>query len=214
MKTYDTVIIIASGALDCTELLNDELKNRENKYLICADGGINHLKKLNITPDLIIGDFDSADYCDINCEVVKLNPIKDETDLEYIINTVTENISCKNVKIFAATGKRMDHTLSNIFCLKTFLNNNISAEIYDGYNIIKVFTGVIAVDKCEYKYLSLIPLENCNHITAEGVKYPLKNECLNPFASRGISNEITADTAHITSDVPTILILSDDKKKG
>ncbi len=227
MIKCNKAVIVASGVLDAPKLLKAELLNKEN-YIICDDGGIRHLYKAGIMPDMWIGDFDSAknvDFSDFNfesfykkaekeCKIIKLNPIKDETDFEYTARFIRENTSIKYVKIFGATGGRIDHTLSNIFTLKTFLDYGIVAEIYDSHNIIKMFKGEIEVKKCDYKYLSIIPLSINNRISLKGVKYEISGECLNPYTSRGISNEITEDIAYIKSDAETILILSDDKKKG
>ena len=159
---------------------------------------------------MLVGDLDSAKSYDNSYEIIKLNPIKDETDLEYIIKLITENKLTKNVHIFSALGKRMDHTLANIFTLKAFLDNNISACIYDSYNKIQMFKDELNISADGYKYLSIIPVEDKNKIYADGVKYALNGECLNPFTSRGISNEIIGNFAHIQANVPTVIIQSND----
>lgn len=212
-RTYESIIIIAGGSPDCVSLLKEFAKNRENKLIMCADGGIDFLNSLNIIPDVLVGDLDSAKKYNNSYEIIKLNPVKDETDLEYIINLIVDNSLTKSVHIFSALGKRMDHTMANIFTLKRFSDNDIFAVIYDSYNKIQVFNGEITLSADGYKYLSIIPMTDNNCIYASGVKYPLNGECLNPFTSRGISNEIIVENAVVKSNVPTIIIQSDDNIK-
>lgn len=224
IKKSNIVIVGASPNADL-ELIKNNINL--NDYIICADGGIRYLYQLGIYPDMWIGDFDSTkkltdntfdeykSFAQKKADIVTLNPIKDETDFETVcikaINVYSENknkFGC--VKIFAALGNRCDHTLSNIITLKRFADNNIAAALYDEYNIIAMFCGKAKIKRNQYTYFSLIPIESNNCIYADGVKYPLDGECLNPYTSRGISNEITSDTAYITTDVNTLLILSKD----
>ena len=50
-------VIIASGDLSYTSDIIRIIK--ESRLIICADGGAEHLRKLNILPHVLIGDFDS-----------------------------------------------------------------------------------------------------------------------------------------------------------
>lgn len=219
------IVIVGASPNADLKLIKNNIKI--NDYVICADGGIEYLYRLEIYPDVWIGDFDSTKKLTYNtfdeyekfaqnkADIIRLNPIKDETDFETVciraMNVYNENknkFGC--VKIFAALGNRCDHTLSNIITLKRFADNNIAAALYDEYNIIAMFSGKAKIKKNQYTYFSLIPIDKNNRIYADGVKYPLGGECLNPYTSRGISNEITSDTAYITTNVNTLLILSKD----
>ena len=58
----------------------------EDCFVICADGGIDTARKLNIQPDLVVGDFDSAQgEPPEGVEVIRLPVEKDETDLLYAV---------------------------------------------------------------------------------------------------------------------------------
>ena len=59
---------------------------REKDFILAADGGLNHLKRLGISPNEILGDFDSLGYAPIGA--------KDQTaDTEAVTDTALgENI--------------------------------------------------------------------------------------------------------------------------
>jgi len=50
----------------------------EEDYLIAADGGLKHMESLGVTPNAIIGDFDSLNYIPTGAEVFPVE--KDDTD--------------------------------------------------------------------------------------------------------------------------------------
>ena len=72
-----------TGQIFTKEMQNDFI----NKYVIGVDKGALYCLENNIKMDCAIGDYDSIDekpYIEINkiTKVIKLNPIKDETDTQ------------------------------------------------------------------------------------------------------------------------------------
>ncbi|MEA1974277.1 MAG: thiamine diphosphokinase, partial [Bacillota bacterium] len=92
-------------------------KLRKNDFIIAVDGGINHIKELCLSPNLILGDFDSSVLSEAlkykNAEIKKYKKDKDYTDGEIAINYVIDE-KFFEVVIFGALGNRIDHMLSNI----------------------------------------------------------------------------------------------------
>jgi len=66
-------------------------------FLIAVDGGLHHLKRLGLKPDLLIGDLDSVDanelaeVIDAGIEVQRFLPAKDQTDLELALEYTLKN---------------------------------------------------------------------------------------------------------------------------
>ena len=120
----------------------DKLKEIvKDKRIICADGGTNTCFKMNLTPELIIGDMDSVEKEVLEAykgvKLIRSIREKDYTDFElalmYIekedILDVTTRFKDKKridkekrvtpVLVVGATGNRVDMTLSNILKLQS-----------------------------------------------------------------------------------------------
>lgn len=189
--------LIVSGGNVEEECFNQIYQSNKFDYIIASDKGLEILDKYNITPNYIIGDFDSIDknilskYIN-NKEIVirELNPEKDYTDTHMAIKLAIE-LNSTDVTILGAIGTRIDHTIANIHTLKEALERGIECRIVNNRNEIQLINKktVLEMDK-EYKYISLIPLTTkVEEITLRGFKYPLSNATLEVGHSIGVSNE-------------------------
>ena len=112
--------------------VSGEIKNElpENAYVICADGGIRHMKKLGLTPDIIIGDMDSADRKFDEEKAIRYPVRKDFTDSEISIDYALEH-DFDEIIMMGFTGTRLDHTLTNLFLLKKISDAGKKGVIID-----------------------------------------------------------------------------------
>lgn len=189
--------LIVSGGNVEEDCFNQIYQSNKFDYIIASDKGLEILDKYNITPNYIIGDFDSIDknilskYIN-NKEIVirELNPEKDYTDTHMAIKLAIE-LNSTDITILGAIGTRIDHTIANIHILKEPLERDIECRIVNNRNEIQLINKktVLEMDK-EYKYISLIPLTTkVEEITLRGFKYPLSNATLEVGHSIGVSNE-------------------------
>lgn len=186
--------------------------------IICADGGLMHLKKMEIIPNVWIGDKDSCSFDDDefniltkDSKVIKLNPIKDSTD-----GDVAYDYVCKyrfdEVLVLGFFGTRLDHVLGNIFLLKKFADINITASAVNENNTVIFASKHNEILSGEYKYLSLIPLSNhISGVSNDGLFYSLCDDTLVRYSSRGISNKPVSDRCIIDIEKgDALIILSKD----
>ncbi len=194
-------------------------KNLINKddYIICADGAMRHCLKMDILPDVWLGDFDSCNFQTYltdnpflkSVETVKLNPQKDVTDTHAACDLAIKK-GYKDILILGALGTRFDHTLSNIHLLEYLFKLNVSALILNENNILRVFDSYIKIKKSK-KYLSLLPFDTDVVVKkTNGLKYFLENYKLDRSVSLGVSNEILSDEATIEIEGGLLLIIESD----
>lgn len=205
-----TVAIVAGGVLHA-ETIPDIARA---DYIVGVDRGALLLIEKKLPLHLAIGDFDSVTAKEkrrIHTEAdtyMAFHPDKDMTDLELAVREVCAGHP-KKVLIFAALGKRFDHTMGAIQSLEHLSSHNIYGEIVDNFNKINIVRrGRIMFSRAaSFRYLSIIPWTPTTIVTLSGVKYPLAKRLLYRKSSLGISNEIVADVAAITVHRGTLLVI-------
>lgn len=193
--------IVASGPQDeLPELLQ---YSGEGTVWLGVDRGVFILLSLKIKPTIAFGDFDSVteeEYQLIQSEMENINvynPEKDETDMELALNWAIEQ-KPEKIRIFGATGGRMDHFLANIqLLIKPILESRkVLIEIIDKNNIIYGRgPGTYSIKRvADKKYVSFIPITHeVKNLTLEGFKYPLTNRHISTGSTLCISNELIYD---------------------
>ena len=178
-------------------------------YKICADGAANSLKKIGITPDIILGDFDSIKkdtlkfYKKKKIEIRKIDD-QDTTDFEKSLMYALEN-GLNDIVIFGAISRRPDHTLNNFSILKRYyklLNLKIIDKKFDILFILKS----IEFDYKKNEVISIMPLPAANNIITEGLIYKLNNEKLEFGIREGTLNVSNAEKVKISFEDGDLLL--------
>jgi len=196
--------IFANGEIHDYEFI----KQLNYDYIIACDGGLRHCHRLNIMPNYIIGDLDSAPaeilnhYQDV--PVLKFPSEKDFTDLELAITHARE-AGATSLEILGGFGGRFDHQLANVHVLAQaklpaiMRDENTSAQVIKDSCTLHIDNGVL---------VSLIPLTStADGITTKGLKYPLNDACLSVGYAIGVSNEIVENSASIHIKKGLLLVI-------
>nr|WP_314506273.1 thiamine diphosphokinase [uncultured Lachnoanaerobaculum sp.] len=196
-------IIVTGGDIDLSSLADYIEKNKDN-IIISVDAAITNLEKINVLPDIMVGDFDTlADderlekYVSLDVEIVKHDPVKDFSDSELAVDRAVE-AGIKDIAVFGALGKRFDHAFANILILQKYKKLGVDITVYDKYNKIYVKSNhfTLEKDKLWGKYISFFSLE-CQKFMKKlsGVKYPIENRMIDSIATPSlyISNEMNGD---------------------
>lgn len=168
---------------------------KKSDLIIAADGGITHLKKINSTAHLLVGDMDSvsSDYIPkFGTKIITLPKDKDFTDLLYAVKKGIE-LNADKFSIFGALGDRLDHSYAN-FCVAKYLSeNNIEHElIADDFKVFVIKQrNIKVIERMEGKLASVFPfgVESCK-LNYTGFRYNLKDDYLISSFPKGISNVI------------------------
>ena len=195
------VVIFANGEMRYPEAIRAMAQNA--KLIIAADGGLTHIQSLGLRPHLLIGDLDSVTPDQVRwaeeqgCEIRRFPAEKDETDLELALQAAEES-GCRNVVITAALGGRLDQTLSNIFLMNLPRLSDLELRIDEGDQEVILILQEIELEGREGDVVSLLPLSPIvRGIKTRGLRYPLMDESLVFYQSRGISNQMTGNSAKI-----------------
>jgi thiamine pyrophosphokinase len=190
----EPALIIANGAACSYELLGQLLE--WSPIVVVLDNAIDRVLQLDIKIDVLLGDFDD----NFNPELYKEKqfpleivqaPNQDKTDLEKAFDYLIEK-GHKAVNVVWATGKRADHTMTNITNIVSY-RNKLKIVILDDHS--KIF---LLPTKFEKWYtaktpISLIPIGKVSGITTENLFYSLKNEELTIGYRTGSSNHVIED---------------------
>lgn len=196
-------LIVGNG--DVSDEILGELP--ENAYVICADGGVRHMERLGLTPDIIIGDMDSADMDITNEKTIRYPVRKDFTDSEISVEYALEK-DFDEIVMAGFTGTRLDHTLTNLFLLKRISEKGKKGVIIDGHNKVYFAEKENVIYGKKGDIISIIPVgSDVSGITTYNLDYPLNNETLEFGKSRGVSNVMTSDACKITVTEGTALII-------
>ncbi|QSB26240.1 thiamine diphosphokinase [Flavobacterium sp. CLA17] len=190
----EPALIIANGAACDPELLGQLLE--WSPLVIVLDSAIERVIDLGIKVDVLLGDFDrgfdpeSYKIAQYPLEIVHA-PDQNKTDLEKAFDyLIDRKIPAANV--VWATGKRADHTITNLTNIVRY-RNLLKIVILDDHS--KIF---LLPHKFEKWYtaktpISLIPIGVVNGIFSTNLEYPLENDTLTIGYRTGSSNSVTND---------------------
>ena len=181
-------------------LLNGETPNEvpdiSNYDMICAtDGAYQYLKKHNISPNFIAGDFDSLQGIPKEIEVIK-TPNQNFTDFDKILQILFDK-DFTHIDVFGASGKEQDHFLGNLHTAILF-KEKLKLTFIDNHSRYFLADKSTKISDCKDKIVSLIPFPKATNIITEGLEYQLNNEDL-VFGERiGTRNKGIQDTVKVT----------------
>ncbi len=210
MKT----IIIGNGEINNYDIIREYF---DQAYIIACDGGVKHCRAMMIMPNIMVGDFDSANKEDAeffeNLGVLneKFPVRKNETDMEIAINMAIDKNSTE-IYIVGGLGRRFDHSLANVHILLRPVRLGIRTCLLDEHNIITLVEDSIDIVGEKGQTVSLIPLTTeVKGINTKNLDYALTNATMEIGHSLGVSNVMTDDVATISvGEGVLILIMSRD----
>ncbi len=171
-------------------------KPKKDDLIIAADAGWRNAKECGVTPQILVGDFDSLGEPDVpdDTEVIHLPAEKDDTDTQVAVRIALER-GAGEIVIIGGLDGRLDHTLSSLAILEYLDLKHVHALITSGKNrahFLRNNSTLIA--RSDFRYLSLIAADaKVKGVTVEGCKYPLKRATLTRLNQYAVSNEITGN---------------------
>ncbi|HUV32796.1 MAG TPA: thiamine diphosphokinase, partial [Devosiaceae bacterium] len=156
--------------------------------LVAADGAADDLALAGLTPELIVGDFDSIDDAAVfagRARMVRLDE-QDTTDFEKCIYATEAPLYVG----LGLTGRRFDHTLAAIHVVTRFAGQR-KILLVDEHDVALAVSGPFALSIEPGERVSVYPLGQVRFARSRGLKYPLDGLEMAPGIRTGTSNVAT-----------------------
>ena len=178
-------------------------------FVIAADGGLRHTKALGITPNEVLGDFDSLGFVPAGANVFPVE--KDDTDAMLAARRGLD-LGFREFWFYGSLdGPRLDHTVANFQTLQ-FLADRGAAGYLIGKNqmVTALKDGTLRFPAGREGTLSVFCLgPDARGVTLRGLYYPLENGTLTPGFPLGVSNHFTGEPAEISVKNGSLLVIWD-----
>ena len=180
----------------------------EDDYVIAADAGYKYLLEAEITPDMVVGDFDTLKYVPDHPNIVQLKPEKDITDTWEAVTKGFEK-GYKEFHLYACMGGRVEHSIANFQLLSHIAEEGGRGYLYDDRSIITVIKdSEISFKARENGFISVFSLSDTSiGVEISGLKYEIKDAKLINSFPLGVSNEFIGKPAKISVKNGTLLIV-------
>ena len=169
-------------------------------YVIAADSGLQAVERLGLTADLVVGDLDSVDPALLDrpgLEVDRHPPAKDQTDIVLALDRARD-LGARAVVVVSGGGGRLDHALANLLVLASPRYAQVRVRALIGDAEVAVVRDNHTMTAPAGTVVSLFAVDGpARGVTTEGLRYPLRDEVLDPLSSRGVSNEFAGGPAAV-----------------
>ena len=180
-------------------------------YIIAADGGLAHLQKLGLTPNAILGDFDSLGYTPEGSMVFPVE--KDDTDAMLAVRRGL-SLGYRNFILYGSLdGPRLDHTVANFQTLQFLADNGASGFLVGKNQIVTVIkNGRLSFPPEAEGTVSVFCMgADAEGITLKNLYYPLENGTLTAGFPLGVSNHFIGKPAEISVRNGSLLVIWERK---
>lgn len=198
-------VILANGKFPKNNKLINIIK--EANYLAVCDGAILNIDKLDIKPNIIIGDLDS---------IPNSLKLKYKNEIIHIAEQNSNDLSkafyhCLSLGfndfiILGATGKREDHAIANISLLSIYAKKCNCVIMQSDYGEFRVYYPPCKIKSYKGQQISIFTLNPYAKLTSYGLKYPLNSLTLNIWAN-GTLNEANGEEFIIESNINIEIII-------
>lgn len=177
--------------------------------VIAADGGVKHTQTLGITPDIILGDFDSLGYVPQGSE---LHPVeKDDTDAMLAAKRGLA-LGCREFLFYGSLdGPRLDHTVANFQTLAYLADHGARGKLVGlRQQVTLLKEGKMTFPKNAAGNISVFAFgEKAEGVTIRNLYYNLEKGSLTPAFPLGVSNHFIGEEAEVSVEKGRLLIIYD-----
>ena len=181
--------------------------------VIAADGGWRICRRENITPDLLLGDFDSLHTMPDFARIRRVPVEKDDTDMMLAIK---EGLGRGETEfhLYGGMGGRTDHTIANLQGLLYLADHGARGWLYgDRERFTAIRDGSITLPAREKGIVSVFCMgADAQGVTIEGGQYTVHDAVLTSSFPLGVSNHYVGNPVRVTVTQGSLLIALIEKE--
>lgn len=176
--------------------------------VIASDGGYTHLERIGVTPDIVLGDFDSLRSPPSDIEVRTYPKEKDDTDMMLAVKYGLEK-GFRQFHLYGGLGAQLDHTLANLQAVVFLARNGARGTLFDETTCVTaICSDTLRFDASMRGTISVFAHdERVEGVTLHGLQYPLRDATLTNGFPLGVSNAFTGVESSITVRKGTLLVI-------
>lgn len=197
-----TCYIIGAGAITSLPIPKDA-------FVICADGGLAAAARFGVTPDLIVGDFDSLGLVPKGENVI-VHPVeKDETDSFLALRLGLER-GYRRFLFYGCLGGRLDLTLANIQHLQYLAEHDAQGVLIGEKETLTVIKNAALRFRADRKGdISVFSLSDKSEgVCIRGLHYEAENITLTNSFPLGVSNSFVGKEASVSVENGVLLVVT------
>ncbi len=195
-------VVLANGEYGPLERYSSVVLDSD--LIICADGGANYAYEMGLIPAYIVGDMDSIrpevkEFFAARRVTVKKYPRrKDFTDTQLALS-LAEEMGADEVVFLGTLGKRLDHTLSNLYSGIELAMMGKQVMHYSPQCVVYLTARRLVIEGQKGDVVSVLPLsEKALGVCEKGFEYPLENVVLEKKNPYTVSNTLAEEKGEIS----------------
>ena len=185
---------------------------RGAECVLAADGGANHLARIGVRPEAVVGDLDSVRpevRRWVGEERMVLRPDQEFTDLHKTLAYAFDERGARQVTVLAATGGRLDHDLENLALLARWASRG-SLDLRDERHRVVPVLDRTELATTSGQGISLMPVGRCERVWTKGLHWELAGEPLDLAGRTGVSNLAEGERTEIRVEGGALLVFLSD----
>lgn len=185
-----------------------DIRPQPGDLLIAADAGLPPVQRAGLTPDLIVGDFDSLGYVPEGENVLRHPVKKDDTDMMLAVRLGLAR-GFAAFRLYGGVGGRTDHTLANLQTLGFLAAHGAYGCLYGEREAFTVLLGrSLRFPPACRGLISVFAFGGeASGVCLSGLLYPLEGRPLTPFFPLAVSNAFTGRAAEISAEAGALLVV-------
>ena len=179
----------------------------QDAFVIAADGGLRHTQSLNITPNAVLGDFDSLGFFPEGANVFPVE--KDDTDAMLAVRLGLRQ-GCGEFLLYGSLdGPRLDHTVANFQTLQYLADHGAVGYLIGNTTMVTVVkNGKITFPAGCSGTISVFCMgPDAVGVTETGLFYGIEDGVFTSGFPLGVSNHFTGEKAEISVKNGSLLVL-------